>query len=60
MAPDELIIYIVRHFDSRYLVPLSEQYAADAWNAAMRRAIQYRATVATGNETRRSHAHQNL
>lgn len=38
MPFDELVAYIVKHYDSRYLVPVSKQYDVETWNAAMREA----------------------
>lgn len=39
MPVDKLADYIARHYDSIYLVPLSEEYDADTWNMAMRKAV---------------------
>jgi hypothetical protein len=38
MPAEKLIAYIVKHYDSRYLVPLSKRYDVETWNAAMREA----------------------
>jgi hypothetical protein len=40
MSFSELVSYIVKHFDSCYLVPLSEKYDTNTWNAALREAME--------------------
>jgi len=39
MPIDQLADYIARHYDSIYLVPLSEKYDANTWNMAMCKAV---------------------
>lgn len=38
MTFDQLVSYIVAHYDSCYLLPLSQRYGASIWNKAMREA----------------------
>jgi len=40
MSYQELVNYIIRHHDSRFLLPLAKQYKTKVWNKAMHEAWQ--------------------
>lgn len=40
MSHNELVHYIVTHYDSQYLLPLSKQYNVKTWNAAIQEAFK--------------------